>query len=202
MVPTSGGEPRLTMEDVAEIGWSPDGRRLAYHTTAPGDPMFVASEGTEGRPLYGAQVPQHSHFPTWSPAGDYLYFVQGYPPNEMDIWRIRPTGGAPERITFHNSRVSYPTFVDRSTLLYLATGSDGTGPWIFGMDVERRVPHRLSSGVERWTSLAASHDGRRLVATSTQIRPSLWRVPLGSLPAAISEARRIPLPTAHGRSPI
>jgi hypothetical protein len=28
----------------------------------------------------------------------------------MDIWRIRPTGGAPERITFHNSRVSYPTF--------------------------------------------------------------------------------------------
>ena len=202
MVPTSGGEPRLTMEDVAEIGWSPDGRRLAYHTTAPGDPMFVASEGTEGRPLYCAQVPQHSHFPTWSPAGDYLYFVQGYPPNEMDIWRIRPTGGAPERITFHNSRVSYPTFVDRSTLLYLATGTDGTGPWIYGMDVERRVPHRLSSGVERWTSLEASGNGRRLVATSTQIRPSLLRVSLGNLPAPIAEARRIALPTAHGRSPI
>ncbi len=202
VVPTRGGQPRLALEDVAEIGWSPDGRQLAYHTTAPGDPMFVSSDGAEGRPLHAAPAPQHSHFPTWAPDGSYLYFVQGFPPNEMDIWRIPPSGGAAERITFHNSRVSYPTFLDRSTLLYLATGTDGTGPWIYGMDVERRIPHRLSSGVERWTSLAASHDGRRLVATSTQIRPSLWRVPLASVPATLSEARRIPLPTAHGRSPI
>jgi len=202
IVPTPGGEPRLALENVAEIGWSPDGRQLAFHTTEAGDPMFVSPEGAAARPVYGARVPQHSHFPTWSPDGSYLYFVQGYPPNEMDIWRIRPTGGAPERITFHNSRVSYPTFVDRSTLLYLATGTDGTGPWIYGLDVERRIPHRLSSGVERWTSLAASGNGRRLVATSTQIRPSLWRVPLGPTPAAVTEARRIPLPTAHGRSPI
>ena len=202
IVPLPGGDPRAALENVAEMGWSADGHQLAFHTTAPGDPMFVSSDGAAARPLYGAQVPQHSHFPTWSPDGSYLYFVQGYPPNEMDIWRIRPTGGAPERITFHNSRVSYPTFVDRSTLLYLATGTDGTGPWIYGLDVESRIPHRLSSGVERWTSLAASRNGRRLVATSTQIRPSLWRVPIGPNPAAISEARRIPLPTAHGRSPI
>jgi Tol biopolymer transport system component/tRNA A-37 threonylcarbamoyl transferase component Bud32 len=202
VVPTAGGDPRLALEDVAEIGWSPDGRRLAYHTTAPGDPMFVTSDGAEARPLYAAPVPQHSHFQTWSPDGSFLYFVQGFPPNEMDIWRVRPSGGAPERITFHNSRVSYPTFLDHSTLLYLATGTDGTGPWIYGMDVERRISHRVSSGVERWTSLAASRDGRRLVATSTQTRPSLWRVPLAAIPAAVSEAQRISLPTAHGRSPV
>jgi Tol biopolymer transport system component len=201
-VPTSGGEPSLAFEGVAELGWSPDGRQLAYHTVERGDPMFVKSGNAEARPLYDAGVPRHAHFPTWSPDGSYIYFVQGLPPNEMDIWRIRPQGGTPERITFHNSRVSYPTFLDRSTLVYLATGANGTGPWIYGMDVEHRVSHRLSSGVERWTSLAASGDGRRLVATSTQIRPSLWRVPLSSLPASISEARRIPLPTAHGRSPM
>ena len=202
MVPTPGGEPSLALQDVAEIGWSPDGRQLAYHTWLPGDPMFVKSGNADARPLYDARVPRHAHFPTWSPDGSYIYFVQGLPPNEMDIWRIRPGGGVAERITFHNSRVSCPTFLDRSTLLYLATGTNGTGPWIYGLDVERRVPHRLSSGVERWTSLAASGDGRRLAATSTQIRPSLWRVPLSSLPAGLSEAKRIPLPTAHGRSPM
>jgi serine/threonine protein kinase len=202
VVPTLGGDPSLAFEDVAEMGWSPDGRELAYHTWLPGDPMFVKSESSDARPLYSARVPQHAHFPTWSPDGSYIYFVQGLPPNEMDIWRIRAAGGVPERITFHNSRVSYPTFLDRSTLLYLATGANGTGPWIYGLDVDRHIPHLLSSGVERWTSLAASSDGRRLVATSTQIRPSLWRVPLTSLPAAISAARRVPLPTAHGRSPM
>jgi Tol biopolymer transport system component/tRNA A-37 threonylcarbamoyl transferase component Bud32 len=201
VVPTLAGEPRLAFEGVPEVGWSLDGR-LAYHTQAAGDPTFVKAEGTEAQPLYVAPVPMHTHFPTWAPDESFIYFVQGYPPNEMDIWRIRPTGGSPERITFHNSRVSHPTFLDRSTLLYLATGADGSGPWIYGLDVEQRVPHRLSSGVERWTSLAATGDGRRLVATATQIRPSLWRVPLSGRPADTSDAQRIPLPTAQGRSPM
>jgi Tol biopolymer transport system component/tRNA A-37 threonylcarbamoyl transferase component Bud32 len=202
VVPTLGGEPHLALEGVAEIGWSPDGRRLVYHTPAPGDPMFVKAEGAEAQPLHAAPVPQHAHFQTWSPDESFIYFVQGYSPNEMDIWRIRPTGGTPERITFHNSRVSHPTFLDRSTLLYLAADADGSGPWIYGLDVERRVPHRLSSGVQRWTSLEASGDGRRLVATATQIRPSLWRVPLSARPAEMTDAQRIPLPTAEGRSPM
>jgi serine/threonine protein kinase len=198
-VPAEGGEARLTLEGVAELGWSPAGGRLAYHTAAAGDPMFLREQGGETHPLYAAPVPQHAHFPTWSPDLSFIYFVQGYPPNEMDIWRIRTTGGTPERITFHNSRVSYPTFLDRSRLLYLAGGADGSGPWIYGLDVERRVPHRLSSGVERWTSLEASGDGRRLVATATQIRPSLWRASLSD--RAARDAQRIPLPTAQGRSP-
>jgi Tol biopolymer transport system component/tRNA A-37 threonylcarbamoyl transferase component Bud32 len=201
-VPTLGGEPRLALEGVPEIAWSADGRRLVYHTKGAGDPAFVKSEGSEAQPLYVAPVPKHAHFQIWSPDGSFIYFVQGYPPNEMDIWRIRPTGGVPERITFHNSRVSYPTFLDRSTLLYLATDADGSGPWIYGLDVEQRVPHRLSSGVERWTSLASSGDGRRLVATATQIRPSLWRMPLSTRPAEASDVHRIPLPTAQGRAPV
>jgi Tol biopolymer transport system component/tRNA A-37 threonylcarbamoyl transferase component Bud32 len=201
-VPTLGGEARVALEGVSEIGWSPDGRRLAYHTNAASDPTFVQAEGAEAQHLYTAPDAQHAHFPTWSPDESFIYFVQGYPPNEMDIWRIRPAGGSPERITFHNSRVSYPTFLDRSTLLYLATAADGSGPWIYGLDVERRVPHRVSSGVQRWTSLAASSDGRRLVATATQIRPSLWRMPLSARPAEMSDAQRIPLPTAEGRSPM
>jgi tRNA A-37 threonylcarbamoyl transferase component Bud32 len=103
VVPTMAGEPHLALEDVPEVGWSPDGRNLVYHTAAAGDPMFVKAEGADTRPLYAPSVPNHAHFPTWSPDASFIYFVQGYPPNEMDIWRIRPAGGSPERITFHNS---------------------------------------------------------------------------------------------------
>ena len=206
-VPTSGGEARPYRENVAELAWSNDGRRLVYHTPAAGDPMFVKEEDGEARQIHvagTAGAPQHAHFQTWSPDESFIYFVQGdVPDGPQDIWRIRPTGGPPERITFHNSRVSYPAFLGRSTLLYLATSSDGKGPWIYGLDVDRRVPHRISGGVERYTSLVLSADGRRLVATAaTQSRTSLWRVPISARPALASDVSKIPLPTAQGRSPM
>jgi Tol biopolymer transport system component len=68
--------------------------------------------------------------------------------------------------------------LDRRTLLYLATDRDGSGPWMYAMDVERRTPHRISSGLESYTSLAASADGTRLVATTASARTSIWRIPL------------------------
>jgi Tol biopolymer transport system component len=206
-VPTLGGEARVYRENVAELAWSPDRRQLAYHTPGVGDPMFVETQGDKPRQIHvagTASAPQHEHFQTWSPDASFIYFVQGdVPDGPQDIWRIRPAGGPPERITFHNSRVSYPMFLDGSTLLYLATSADGKGPWIYGLDVDRRVPHRISRGVERYTSLAGSSDGRRLVATAaTQSRTSLWRIPLSARPAQASDATKIPLPTAQGRSPM
>ena len=87
-----------------------------------------------------------------------------------------PAGGTPERITSHNGRVSYPVLLDRRTLMYLASDPDGSGPWLYSMDVERRIPHRLTSGLDRYTSLAASADGRRLVATLASPKRTLWRL--------------------------
>jgi Tol biopolymer transport system component len=160
-VPTLGGQPRPYLEGVAEFDWSPDGSRLAYHTPGPGDPLFV-SDGTPrpgGRAIFTAPAGLHSHFPLWSPDAAFIYFVQGTLPDKLDIWRIPPAGGNPQRITAHNAGVSYPVLLDRRTLLYLATDSDGFGPWLYSMDVERRIPHRLTTGLDRYTSLAASATG-------------------------------------------
>jgi Tol biopolymer transport system component len=201
VAPTLAGDPRPFLEGVAEINWSPDGRTLAYHTPAAGDPLFVKAEGAAAAPIFSAPLPQHSHFPTWSPDQRFIYFVQGNLPNDMDIFRIRINGGTPERMTFHHSRVTHPTFVDRSTLLYLAAGDGGDGSRIYGLNVDRRVPHRLSNGLEQYTSLAASADGRRLVATASHPRTSLWRVPLSTQPSETADLRRINLPSSQGRLP-
>jgi Tol biopolymer transport system component len=202
-VPTLGGAPRSYLEGVAEFDWSRDGTRLAYHTPGPGDPLFVSDGGLrpESRPIFTAPSGLHAHFPLWAPDAAFIYFVQGEPPDKLDIWRIRPDGGTPERITSHNARVTYPVLLNRRTLIYLANDADGSGPWIYALDLQRRIPHRLTSDLEQYTSLAASADGRLLVATRTAPDRTLWRMRISDSSAGESDAERIPLTTSPGFSP-
>jgi Tol biopolymer transport system component len=182
-VPVDGGRLATYLAGTGEFDWSSDGKRLVYHTTAPGDPLFVRDTAAAGahadRMIYVAPAGVHCHFPLWSPDNEYVYFVRGIPADGWDIWRIRPSGSGLERITTQNARVAYPALLDRRTILYLATDANGGGPWLYVVDVERRAPHRISSGLETYTSLAASADGKRLVATITNPHTSLWhlRVP-------------------------
>jgi Tol biopolymer transport system component len=202
-VPTLGGQSRPYLDGVAEFDWSHDGSRLAYHTPGPGDPLFVSdgSPQSEGKPIFTAPAGLHSHFPLWAPDTAFIYFVQGSLPDKLDIWRIRPAGGAPERITSHNGRVSYPVLLDRRTLMYLASDPDGSGPWLYSMDVERRIPHRLTSGLDRYTSLAASADGRRLVGTLANPNRTLWRLRIDDSHKKVNSAVQISLTTSTGFSP-
>jgi Tol biopolymer transport system component len=202
-VATLGGQPQPYLEGVAEYDWSRDGSRLTYHLPGPGDPLFV-SDGTlrpVGRPIFTAPAGLHSHFPLWSPDAKFIYFVEGSPPDKLDIWRLSSAGGTPERITSYNARVDYPVLLDRHTLLYLAGDSDGSGPWLYSMDVEHRIPHRLTSGLDRYTSLAASADGSRLVATLASTKTTLWRLRVADSAAKAPAAEPIPLTTRTGFSP-
>ncbi|HEU4385491.1 MAG TPA: DNA-binding protein [Anaeromyxobacteraceae bacterium] len=200
--PLLGGPPRPYLEGVAEFDWSADGARLVYHTPGPGDPTFVRdSTGSAHREIFSAAAGLHAHFHVWSPDQAFVYFVQGSLPDRLDVWRIRPAGGIPERITHHDSLVSHPLFVDGRTLLYLAADADGFGPWIHSLDVEERTPRRLSAGIDRCTSLAVSGDGRRIVATMASPKATLWRVPIAEARADLSAARRIALTTGNRSSP-
>lgn len=202
-MPTLGGTPRPYLEGVAEFDRSSDGARLACHTPGPGDPLFVSDGGLrpESQRIFTAPAGLHAHFPLWAPDTSFIYFVLGELPDKLDVWRIRPGGGTPERITSHNARVTYPVLLDRRTLVYLASDPDGSGPWLYGLELENRIPHRLTSDLERYTSLAASADGRRLVATRSAPDRTLWRMRIADPSAGISEAERIPLTTSPGSSP-
>jgi Tol biopolymer transport system component len=202
-VPTLGGQGKPYLEGVAEFDWSHDGSKLAYHTPGPGDPLFVSNGGrrSEEHPIFTAPAGLHSHFPLWAPDATFIYFVQGSLPDKLDIWRISPSGGTPERITSHNGRVTHPVLLDKRTLMYLASDPDGSGPWLYSMDVERRISHRLSSGLDRYTSLASSTDGRRLVVTLASPKRTLWRLRIGDSRSETPAAAQIPLTTSTGFSP-
>jgi hypothetical protein len=138
----------------------------------------------------------------WAPDDAYIYFVRGVPASDQwDIWRIRPSGADLERVTAQNTRIAYPVFLDRRTILYLATDESGAGPWMYAVDVERRLPHRVSSGLESYKSLAASVDGMRLVATFASYRTSLWRISLTGGTVAGESGNRLTLLDGNGSAP-
>jgi Tol biopolymer transport system component/predicted Ser/Thr protein kinase len=205
IAPLMGGAPRPYLSDrIVTLAWSPDGNRLVYNTRDPGDPIFVADrDGANARQiLIGANAVVHNHFPVWSLDGRSILFVSGSPPtSELDIWRIAPEGGQPERLTNHNAVVGYPTPIDARTVVYIAA-ERGAGPWLWALDLERRETRRISLGLEQYTSISASADGRRLVATIANPTSSVWEVPILERIAEERDARQLPLPSVNAATPL
>ena len=209
LAPTVGGAPRPFVERGMNPIWSPDGKSLAYHTNDPGDPVFIADRnGSNPRRIFGAQPGIHDHYPTWSPDGRFIYFVSGVPQTEeMDIWRLpvsrTGTAATPERITSHNARVEYPAWLDARTLIYSATAEDGSGQWLYAIDVEHRIPHRVSSGIaEQYLSVAVSETRpRRVVSTVAVSTASLWSVPMSDRVQADTAATRVAVPNTRALGP-
>ncbi len=203
VMPTMGGTPRPFLARAVMATWSPDGSKIAYHEYTAGDPILVADRnGSNAKTIYVDKPGVHCHFLAWSPDARFLYFVHGFTtPYEMDIFRIPSTGGEPQRLTNQNTWMAYTTLLDNRTLLYTAPAADGSGPWLYSMDVERRIPHRVNLGVEQYTSVSASADGRRLVATVSNRSGILWTVPVADRIVEESAARRVSLPTVRALSP-
>ena len=205
LLPLLGGTPRKFLGEGAEApSWSPDSSRLVYFVNGGGDPLFVADgTGADARKLLADHPPgMHNHNPVWSPDGEWIYFVQGADPTgTMDIWRIQPSGTSPERLTQQNVAANFLAPLNPRTVLYIARAEDQSGPWLWALDVERKTTQRVLSGLEQYTSVSASRDGHRVVATVTNPTASLWRMPLLDRPADESDVRSYPVPTVRALAP-
>lgn len=209
IIPLMGGAPRVFLAGSPvktppwNATWSPDGSHLAYHTADGGDPMFVADQtGANPRQILINNAGSHNHYPVWSRDGQWIYFVRGFPTiSQMDVWRISPKGGEPERLTWHNSEVSSPAPLDSTTVVYVARDRDGSGPWLWALDVNRKTTHRISFGLEKYVSIAASADGRRLVATEASPIASLWSVPILNRVADERDVKPYPVGTVRALGP-
>ena len=207
--PLLGGSPRPFVEGGLEPIWSPDGQNVIYHTNDLGDPFFLADRnGSNPKKIFAVTPGIHAHYLTWSPDGRFVYFVRGIPAtDESDIWRISVTPGdtvaGPERITSHNSRVAYPAWLDARTLIYSATAEDGSGQWLYAVDVEHRIPHRVSSGVaEQYFSVAVSHtEPRRILSSIAVPTADLWRVAISDTVQTEAAAARLPVANTRALSP-
>lgn len=202
--PLIGGVPHNFMDEhAAEVAWSHDGSRLVYHTWEPGDPMFVADHnGANARQIMRSEPGLHNHFQVWSNDGRWIYFVHGRPATrEMDLWRISPDGRNAEQLSHLNTDVAYPTPIDQRTVLFVAPNEDGVGPWLWAFDLENRTARRVSSGLEQYTAIASTADGRRLVGSVVNPEVSLWSVPIATHVVDEKDVQPFSLPTSRAWGP-
>ena len=204
IMPSMGGAARPFLPDrVVNVAWSADGSQMVYHDYTAGDPMFVADRmGSNSRPIFSLKAGGHNHFPIWSSDGRWIYFISGlWDAKEMDIWRIRPSGGRPERLTNQNSDMRYLALLGDRTLLYVSPDQNGAGPWLWAYDIQRKVTRRISSGLEVYTSVDASADGRRLALAVANPTANLWSFPIIDRTVEEKDVKRYTLPSVRAYAP-
>jgi Tol biopolymer transport system component len=209
LVPTIGGTARRVLDGAVDPQWSPDRSRVLFFSPLQDDKdvMRVADrDGANPRDVFPVARGEHNHFMAWSPDGRYVYSQRGAgKPYEFDIWRAPAAGGKPERLTHRNAWVAHPTQLDERTLLYVASDENNAGTWLYAMDLRTRLEHRLSVGIEQYTSISAAQPAagrrRRLVATVSNPTGSLWSIPISDSVAPESAASPFPVPSAGVSSP-
>jgi serine/threonine protein kinase/Tol biopolymer transport system component len=203
VMPSTGGTPRpLLAAGTNTPAWSPDGTSLVYVDKAHrDDPIYLADRsGAEARQIFGPG-PMKNMNPVWSPDGQWIYFGRGSEPQDesaIDVWRLRPSNRSAQRITTQHLAINFLAPLDRRRLLYVARAEDRSGPWLWSLDVETGASSRVPSGVDQYTSVSASRDGRRIVATVANPSSSLWRVPLLDRPVDERDAEPYTLSESTG----
>ena len=204
LLPLTGGVARAFLPEGSNTpAWSHDGQRVVYFQkpTEGDDPMVVADrQGANPRQVSLAGLgdraranpdAMHNNNPVWSPDGEWVYFASGAEPQnetDVDVWRVRPSGGVAERMTNQHAAANYPVVIDPATVLYVARDGEGAGPWLWSLDVNRKTTARISPGIDQYMSISASRDGRRMVASVANPSSSLWRAPLLARVATESDA--------------
>ena len=86
-------------------------------------------------------------------------------------------------------------------MLYTAPDENGAGPWLWSLDTQRRTSCRISSGLEVYTSVDASADGRRLVASVANPTATLWSVPILDRPATEADVTPVKVSSVRAYAP-
>ena len=136
-------------------GWSPDGTQIAFEAAIDGntDVYLVGADGGHLRRL--TVEPSVDGVPTWSNDGQWIYFASTRGGAIPDVWRMRPNGSEPIRVT-RNGRFEARESADGRYLFYLDRHPGGA-------PIEARLM-RLS--------LADGHEEPIL----EHVRPFLWSV--------------------------
>ncbi len=108
---------------------SPDGSRLVFHATPPGETRSLeiyTADLTGGNLRRLTAFEATSFAPVWHPSQQLILFASNAEGHDMELYMIRPDGTGLERVTFSPGFDGFPAF-SRDGRLLLWTSARGTG---------------------------------------------------------------------------
>lgn len=140
-LPVTGGVPERVTQNVPSWwhGWSPDGATIAYAAARNSGPIALYTcPVAGGEEICVTEAFDHVDGPDYSADGRWIWF-NGERDGAVDLWRIRPDGSGPERMTEDNAVNWFPhPSPDGRHVVYLAYPA-GTKGHPGGLDVILRL---------------------------------------------------------------
>ena len=203
-MPFVGGKIRPFFSDSAiNPSWSPDGASLAYLRAIDGDPYYVANRsGGNAREIFRDEAGIHNHNPVWSPDGQWIYFVHGRPDAGTHGHLAHPAfRGGPGASHGPSRAGDLCGAAQRAHAALRGTCGRSLRPVAL---VPRRGQPR-DAARDHWSRavpfVAASADGRRIVATVANPSASLWTLPILDRPVDERDIRPFPVPSVRALGP-
>ena len=171
-------------------------------TNTDGDPITVADpDNANPTRIYQSEKGLHNHSPVWSTDGQWIYFIHGTPDaDRMSIWRVRPTGTRARTVdrprVCHVARAARPAHGVVHGARFV-----GRRPVAVGADTDTRTSRRVSPGPEQSTSIGASVDGRRLVASVARPRAELLTIPIMARLTTVADVQPYGVPGVRALAP-
>lgn len=134
--------------------WSADGQRIAFDSRASRKPVIYVISAQGGKPVALTDEANQNVLPNWSPDDKWIYFTSDRS-GRVEIWRIPPSGGAAQQVTFTGGVAALPSpdgkylyyARDRRNLSSLHRLSLGTGEEKLIAPVLRRSFYPTENGV-------------------------------------------------------
>ena len=161
VVPVSGGEARLFIEQSSGAGFSPDGRWIGYTTHLPGGrPLWISPRADLSR---HSEVAPVGFTPRWSPNGRWLAYTTSDPEGGRgEIWIASADLSVRRQLTRQPEQVAGMAWTPDNRSLIVAADQDGAfGLWRISIDGRSRS--LLARGVGGYFSPSVSPDGRVLL---------------------------------------
>jgi Tol biopolymer transport system component len=166
---TASNPTRVTGKNI-DAGWptwSPDGKRIAFHSAKAGN-YDIWAIGVDGSELVNlTQDPSDDQYPAWSPDGTRIAFTSKRSGNQ-DVWVMNADGSNPVNLTRSPGRDRYPMWSPDGKRFTFNTSRDGNQEiYIMNADGSNQKNVSLSpdsiEGMADW-----SPDGKRLVFYSNR----------------------------------
>ena len=188
-VPFLGGTPRRLVENVASpIGWSPDGRQMAFIRVdaASSSALVVAdAEGGRARVLSRRHAPalfvatfvvgSSGTRPVWSPDGRTIAVFAGAGSPRTQVVFVDVDTGAEVVLDSRGSFVPFGlSWLDASSLLLSQPAEIGAPVQLWRMSYPDGTVSRLTNDVNSYHGAGLDGDRRSLVTSRSEMRVAIW----------------------------